>query len=144
MNCLFILVLLGCCGHTRSWGQNNRCRCMEGRERNDSCGCTKTCERNDGCGCMDSHEKNDGCGCTETCGRSDGCGCIEPREKNNDYGWGRERSADCGCSEHFDSGTMRYDAGMRSYARMDTVPDMKNSVYGSCPMYPENCGCDRN
>ena len=132
MNCLFILVLLGCCGHRSNWGWNRErndscgCGCSERRERSDSC---ERRERNDCRGCSERNERNDGCG--ERRERDDSCGC-ERRERND------------GC-DRADSRMMRYDEGMRSYGRMDTVPEMRDSresMSRSFPMYPESCGCN--
>lgn len=137
MNCLFILVLLGCCGRGRSC-QMDRCSCRRACETVCDRSCERNCERpcehrcesvcEQRCEpvCGIRHEPACECSCESSCEqqertcqhtcKEDTGGCIEPRG-------------------------MRYDSDMRSYGRMDTVPEMKSYTARPFPMYPESCGC---
>ena len=61
MNCLFILVLLGCCGRQPNMdcgcAGNNRCACRERRRENTCCDMYR-CEeaKKDACSCQDKKE----------------------------------------------------------------------------------------
>ncbi len=75
MNCLWVLILLFCCGNNngRNYGRNNRRNdgCNNVFSNNGSCECNrereKTCERE----CSDDREN--------ACERENTCGCVEPR-----------------------------------------------------------------
>ncbi|MBR2950883.1 MAG: hypothetical protein IKC46_13690 [Lachnospiraceae bacterium] len=134
MNCLFILVLLGCCGRGRMC-QMDRCSCQRACETVCDRSCERNCERSCEhrcepvyehvcetrrepaceCSCESSCEQQERT-CQHTCKEECTGGCIEPRG-------------------------MRYDTDMCSYGRMDTVPEMKSYTARPFPMYPESCGC---
>ncbi len=72
MNCLWLILLLFCCGG------NSDCE----RVGNQSCGCTRRRDRDDDCGCTRSRERDDDCGCSRRTSvpgfsrcEKDTCGC---------------------------------------------------------------------
>ena len=86
-SCLWILLLLGCCGNSGNSGcGSNSCGCNQ----NNYCGCCNNC--NDNC--------NSNCGCDDNCGCNNNL--IQPRV-NNSYRYQNQRNNnwyhdnDCGC-----------------------------------------------
>lgn len=90
MNCLFLVLLLLCCGNDGS----NGCGCFGGLNCGNGCGRdhdrdrdrgrdrNRDRDRNDGCGCDRDRDRNDGCDRDRDRDRNDGCGCDnrpEPR-----------------------------------------------------------------
>ncbi len=66
MNCLWILLLLGCCNGGSFYGNNRYCGCNRGlRYRNGDCGCDREARYDNGdCGCDRNINYHDGdCGC---------------------------------------------------------------------------------
>lgn len=119
MNCLFLLVLLGCGG----FGCRRTNGCITPREQND-CGCEERGEEAD-CGCSDRREERD-CGCNDRRQERD-CGCNDRRD-------------DCNCDRRFaESRPMsRYDDSMRGCSMGDTVPEMGQQGRNQYAGYPEN------
>ncbi|MBQ7839583.1 MAG: hypothetical protein IJ390_03720 [Lachnospiraceae bacterium] len=141
MNCLWVLILLFCCGNqNRGWS-----------------GCGSSCWREDdsGCGCMrnDSREgrnreerRDSDCGCEREVRRErreerreremdEGCGCEREtrRERREER---REMDGDCGCDDRRNQrSTSRYDSSMRSQENPDVVPGMGRSVTNGYASY---------
>jgi len=138
MNCLFVLVLLGCCRGNRrwNWGNTGKGDCAERRYREKACDCTERHDREESCGCAERRDREDNCRCTERYNRENSCSCA--REEHG-YQKQERKEQPCDCESRQVSGSMRYDEGMRNYARMDTVPEMREGR--ACPMYPEDCSC---
>lgn len=101
MNCIFLLLLLGCCG-----GRGNDCCCMPAGR--NSCGnrrCGGSCERDCDMPKCDRprhcHERRE-CdrrepGCTDPCRRQEECCCEEKRPCREAEGCGCAREERDGC-----------------------------------------------
>lgn len=89
MNCIFLLLLLGCCG---GWG--NGCA--------GNTGCGNGCRRNDGC---ERDNRRDDCGCMETgrgnrTERTDSCrDGMERDRRGRDGGDCCRKPEPCGCEQ---------------------------------------------
>lgn len=101
MNCLFLVLLLLCCGNDNGCGCFG-CRnaaergcgsdCRDGRDRNRDRDCDRGRDRDEGCGCNDrDRDRNDGCGCNDRDrDRNDGCGrrnddCMDSRSESRSF-----------------------------------------------------------
>ncbi len=125
MNCLFLLVLLGCCN-----GFGGRGNCCQGRVRPGSCGCERRQER-ENCDC-ERRQERENCDCErrqerENCGcerrqEQENCGCERRQEREN-CGCERRVEQDCGYDRRFaESRPSRYDDGC---AYGDVIPEMR-------------------
>ncbi|RJW35915.1 hypothetical protein DXC97_21640 [Lachnospiraceae bacterium TF09-5] len=78
MNCLYLLLLLCCCGQSGNSGcQNNNCGCG-GRHQHG-------CQNNNSCGCQNNNSfggQGNSCGCAAPCAESTvrpSCPCADVR-----------------------------------------------------------------
>lgn len=118
-SCIWILLLLGCCGNNcNNWSTwDNNC-CDNGMNH---CGCNNDW-RNNGCGCSNNWNDND-CGC--------GGNLIQPRVTN-----------ECGCENHHHHHNHNRNNDCDGDNRFG-----QNNNYMTPPPVPgrvcnDDCGCD--
>lgn len=136
MNCLFLLVLICCCGHN---GRNRQgmCDSCDLRERRES-GCN--CRRDGDCDRNRENRTGRSCGCDRddragrSCDREDrmnrSCGC----DRDDRMGRDKDREGSCDCQR-----AARREAD--SCGCQDTVPGMNDSAARPYMGYQDSTRC---
>ena len=143
MNCLYLLVLLCCCGRNGNSGLRPRTAYGNG------CGCGNSVVPastvTNGCGCGNgaapASTVTNGCGCGNgvmpVAATTNGCGCGNSATPASTAANG------CGCAGSTGTAagkTMsRYEDSMKGFA--DPVPEMGQSVTMGYAAYQKGCGC---
>lgn len=137
MNCLFLLVLLSCCGNCGSgrFGLGSSCP-VQG---SDECGCVRERREERRGEREDRSREREECSCErEERGRErDMRSGSNNRRRENEM----ERNS-CDCREDRQGRNMgRYDSSMRGQEFADSVPGMSRPVMNGYAAYQDGCSC---